>query len=196
MLLDSRQVSGMKANRIACAVTHVPEHPAVRRLTCLDNVAPAMNRAPAPQSGVVPGAVRDARVPKDERRWRAPARCSRCSGSAATPTPWRPNLAYGQQRRLEIARARRRTEAPAARRARGRPQSAGERKAHAADHRRSAAGFAHDPAHRARHEGRHGHLRAHRRARLRREDRRGQPGGDRANPKVIEAYLGEEAAHA
>jgi branched-chain amino acid transport system ATP-binding protein len=70
------------------------------------------------------------------------------------------NLSYGDQRRLEIARARVRPEAAAARRAHGRDEPARVRAAdrvHAQAARRARAD---DPPDRARHEGRDGRVRA------------------------------------
>ena len=85
------------------------------------------------------------------------------------------NLPYGDQRRLEIARAMA-TEAEAAlpRRAGGRLQPGREAVVDGADPLHPRPGL-HRAPHRARHEPGHGSHRSHRRARLRPQDRRRQP---------------------
>jgi ABC-type branched-subunit amino acid transport system permease subunit/ABC-type branched-subunit amino acid transport system ATPase component len=83
------------------------------------------------------------------------------------------NLSYGQQRLLEIARARGASTAPDARRAGGGRQSdrAPSPRAH---HPRHQGGRRHASRHRASHGAHHGHLRHDLGTRFRSEDRRGQ----------------------
>src|SRR5262249_50500665 len=92
------------------------------------------------------------------------------------------NLPYGDQRRLEIARARDRAAAPAARRANGGHEPARDRDPHRADRTRASRAVAVDLAHRARHGSRHGDLGSRQRTRLRHAHRRGHAGGDPAAP--------------
>ena len=121
---------------------------------------PHAARAPRGDGGAREGA-RDARL----RR--------RCA--AASFDQLAINLAYGDQRRVEIARALASDpkllllDEPTAGM---NPQESGAaHRLHAQAARRARPD---DPAHRARHEGRHGRLRADHRARPRREDRRGR----------------------
>ena len=97
---------------------------------------------------------------------------------------WARNLPYGDQRRLEIARALGdATEAAPARRADGRHErqrDAPDDRFHPQAPRRARAD---GPAHRARHAGRHGHQRPDHGARSRRGHRRGQPGRGPGEPQ-------------
>ena len=171
--------------------SHLPEHPAVREHDRARERHGRDRRAqPQPAS---PGRCCGRPAQRSEERRHAGGAvrsCSSSSGSGGTPTSVAKNLAYGDQRRLEIARAMGTDPAllmldepaagmnPAEKAALMRPDPAG------------AGPGDHGAADRARHEGGHGHLRPGRGAGLRREDRRGRAAGGPADPRVIEAYLG------
>ena len=172
---------------------HVPEHPAVRRA---QRARQRAHRVPAcaRSSGLFRTLLRTPllrrRGARDHRA--LASSCSTCSASRTARDEQAKSLPYGDQRRLEIARALATEpkvlllDEPAAgmntqekREMRELIQSLRERV------RRG------DPAHRARHGPGDGHLRAHHRARPRRDDRaRHADRRSRTNPKVIEAYLG------
>ena len=93
---------------------------------------------------------------------------------AARATRLARNLPYGDQRRLEIARALAvEPQAAAARRARRGHEPQGDEDLVALISKLRERAGADDPAHRARHEGGHGDQRPHHRPGPRREDRRG-----------------------
>jgi branched-chain amino acid transport system ATP-binding protein len=101
-----RVISGLKANRIACAgITRTFQN--IRlfpRLTCLDNVAVAAHphRTTGLWSAVLqtPAYARDERALKDEAM-----RMLEVLGLGSQANAMATELPYGQQRRLEIARA-------------------------------------------------------------------------------------------
>ena len=106
VLLEGRQVSGMKANRIACCgVTRTFQN--IRlfpRLTCLDNVAVAAHQHR--KSGLFPALFATPAFEKDEAALRARSReMLEVLGLGGYADAMATELAYGQQRRLEIARA-------------------------------------------------------------------------------------------
>ena len=92
------------------------------------------------------------------------------------------NLPYGDQRRLEIARAGRPAQAAAARRADGGHEPAGVRGAAAPDGEAAHRARHLRAAHRARHEGGHERVRPHHRARPRRAHRGGHAAGGPSGP--------------
>ena len=112
-------------------------------------------------------------------------------GVAARPVA---GLPFGTLKRVELARALVSQPAPPPRRARGRAQPRGGRGAralHPADPRRPQA---HGAPRRAPHEPGHGDLGPRQRDELRPHDRGRHTRQGRANPAVIEAYLGTDEA--
>ena len=174
---------------------HVPEHQAVQDD---DRARERAGRAPRAHEGAhhrldPPHAVRAARGARDRGVRGRPAQVRRHLGPPADDLAAQPALRRPAPAR-DRARARLGSEAAAARRADGGHEPAGVRAAARADgdpaHERGII----DAADRARHEGRHERLRPHHGARRRREDRRrARPQEVRANPRVIEAYLGSQA---
>ena len=163
-----------------------------QQMTALENVLVGMHCRL--KGGILGSILRTPRVRREEAE-AASARASSSrtaafrGGTTSTPA----SLPYGDQRRLEVARALATEpkllllDEPTAGM---NPQETAEFTAFVGE-LRDEQGPDHAP-HRARHEGRHGRLRAHHRARLRGEDRRGHAGGDPgANERVIEAYLGK-----
>src|SRR5947208_2865575 len=103
---DGRSIAGLKSNRIACAgITRTFQNIRLSpRLTCLDNVAVAAH--PHRQAGLWDAVLRTGRHERDEAKLRADAlRMLEVLGLAAQADAMATELAYGQQRRLEIARA-------------------------------------------------------------------------------------------
>ena len=98
-------------------------------------------------------------------------------GLATARTSRRRNLRYGDQRRLEIARALATQPGPPARRTRRRHEPAGKDRADGAHPLHPRPSSARHPADRARHEAGDEHLRADHRPRPRRDDRRRHAGG-------------------
>jgi branched-chain amino acid transport system ATP-binding protein len=101
-----RVISGLKSHRIACAgITRTFQN--IRlfpRLTCLDNVAVAEH--PHRAAGLWDAMVQTPRQLADEARLRAEARAMLgVLGLAGVADAMATELPYGQQRRLEIARA-------------------------------------------------------------------------------------------
>ena len=134
------------------------------------------------------------RAPRGARDRGARARAAQARRDPAPPPGPRRQPAL---RRPAPARDRARAgfgpQAAAARRADGRHEPAGVRGAARADGQAAQRAGHLAAADRARHEGGHERLRPHHRARRRRDDRRGPPQEVRANPRVIEAYLGSQA---
>jgi len=103
---DGRVISGLKSNRIACAgITRTFQNIRLfTRLTCLDNVAVAAH--PHREAGLFEAILRTPRFSRCEASLQKQAMemldvlgLSKWAGTLATDLP------YGQQRRLEIARA-------------------------------------------------------------------------------------------
>jgi branched-chain amino acid transport system ATP-binding protein len=103
---DGREIAGMKANRIACCgITRTFQNIRLfSRLTCCDNVAIAAH--PHRRAGLWDALLRTPGFLKDEAALQKQARdmlevlgLGRWADAQATELP------YGQQRRLEIARA-------------------------------------------------------------------------------------------
>ena len=106
VVLDGRTVSGLKANRIACCgVTRTFQN--IRlfpRLTCLDNVAVAAHQHR--KAGLFSALLGTPAFERDEAALRARAQeMLDVLGLGAHANAMATELAYGQQRRLEIARA-------------------------------------------------------------------------------------------
>ncbi len=103
---EGRRISGMKANRIACAgITRTFQN--IRlfpRLSCLDNVAVAAH--PHREAGLWDAVLQTPRYQRDERALKDEAmRMLEVLGLKAQAHAYATELPYGQQRRLEIARA-------------------------------------------------------------------------------------------
>ena len=103
---EGRDISGLKANRIACrGITRTFQNIRLfSRLTCLDNVAVAAH--PHRKAGLLPAVLRTPGFRADEAALRALAlEMLDVLGLAAQANAMATQLPYGQQRRLEIARA-------------------------------------------------------------------------------------------
>jgi branched-chain amino acid transport system ATP-binding protein len=103
---DGREISGLKSNRIACrGITRTFQN--IRlfpRLTCLDNVAVAAH--PHRTAGLWPAILRTPGFMKDEASLQRQAmEMLEVLGLGAQAHTRATELPYGQQRRLEIARA-------------------------------------------------------------------------------------------
>ena len=106
VLFDGAQVSGLKANRIACrGVTRTFQN--IRlfpRLTCLDNVAVAAHQHR--KAGLASALFGTPAFQRDEASLRAQSlEMLQVLGLGEHADAMATELAYGQQRRLEIARA-------------------------------------------------------------------------------------------
>ncbi|MCC6651324.1 MAG: ABC transporter ATP-binding protein [Candidatus Eisenbacteria bacterium] len=106
VMLDGAQVSGLKANRIACrGVTRTFQN--IRlfpRLTCLDNVAVAAHQHR--KAGLASALFGTNAFQRDEALLRAQSlEMLQVLGLGDYADAMATELAYGQQRRLEIARA-------------------------------------------------------------------------------------------
>ena len=166
-----------------------------QQMTALENVLVGMHCAA--QGRDRPLDPRHARrAPRGAGAARAGARAARASAAcAARDEELARNLSYGDQRRLEVARALATEpkllllDEPTAGM---NPQETAAFTGFVAQAaRRAGLSVLLD---RARHEGRHGHLRPGDGARLRREDRRGLAQEVQRDERVIEAYLGRGAA--
>jgi branched-chain amino acid transport system ATP-binding protein len=103
---DGREISGLKANRIACCgITRTFQNIRLfTRLTCLDNVAVAAH--PHRRAGLWPAVLRTPGFLADETALRRQAmEMLEVLGLAPYADALATELPYGQQRRLEIARA-------------------------------------------------------------------------------------------
>jgi len=103
---EGRVTSGLKANRIACGgITRTFQNIRLfSRLSCLDNVCVATH--PHRRAGLWSAVLRTPAFERDEQRLRDEARAMlEVLGLGAYADEPATSLAYGQQRRLEIARA-------------------------------------------------------------------------------------------
>ena len=103
---EGRTISGMKANRIACGgITRTFQNIRLfSRLSCLDNVCVATH--PHHKAGLTAAVFRTPAFEKDEKALKAEAmQMLEVLGLAEHANEPATSLAYGQQRRLEIARA-------------------------------------------------------------------------------------------
>jgi branched-chain amino acid transport system ATP-binding protein len=106
VMFEGRQISGMKANRIACGgITRTFQNIRLfSRLTCLDNVAVAAH--PHHKAGLPSAILQTPAFEADEKALKAQAfEMLDVLGLADYADQPATSLAYGQQRRLEIARA-------------------------------------------------------------------------------------------
>jgi len=106
ILFESRVISGMKANRIACGgITRTFQNIRLfTRMSCLDNVCVATH--PHRKAGLTAAVLRTRAFEKDERALKQDAMdMLGVLGLADYADQPATSLAYGQQRRLEIARA-------------------------------------------------------------------------------------------
>jgi branched-chain amino acid transport system ATP-binding protein len=103
---EGRTISGMKSHRIACGgITRTFQNIRLfTRLSCLDNVCVATH--PHRKAGLAAAVLRTAAFEKDERALQHEAmEMLEVLGLAEHANEPATSLAYGQQRRLEIARA-------------------------------------------------------------------------------------------
>jgi len=103
---DGREISGLKSNRIACCgITRTFQNIRLfSRLTCLDNVAVAAHQHR--KSGLWPAVLRTPGFMADEASLQGQAmEMLEVLGLGAQAHALATELPYGQQRRLEIARA-------------------------------------------------------------------------------------------
>ncbi|MFM7232279.1 MAG: ABC transporter ATP-binding protein [bacterium] len=106
VVFEGRTISGLKANRIACGgITRTFQNIRLfSRLSCLDNVCVATH--PQRKAGLASAVLRTPGFERDEARLKAHAmEMLDVLGLAAYAHEPATSLAYGQQRRLEIARA-------------------------------------------------------------------------------------------
>jgi len=106
VVFEGREIGGWKANRIACAgITRTFQNIRLfTRLTCLDNVCVAVH--PHRKAGLAAALLRTPAFETDEVALREHAmQTLEVLGLAKYAHEPATSLAYGQQRRLEIARA-------------------------------------------------------------------------------------------
>jgi branched-chain amino acid transport system ATP-binding protein len=106
IMFEGRTISGMKAHRIACGgITRTFQNIRLfTRLSCLDNVCVATH--PHRKAGLAAAVLRTPAFEKDERALKQEAmQMLEVLGLAEHANEPATSLAYGQQRRLEIARA-------------------------------------------------------------------------------------------
>jgi branched-chain amino acid transport system ATP-binding protein len=106
VMFEGRRISGLKSNRIACAgITRTFQNIRLfSRLTCLDNVCVAVH--PHRKVGLTSAVLRTPSFELDEASLRRQALdMLEVMGLAEHADEPATSLAYGQQRRLEIARA-------------------------------------------------------------------------------------------
>ena len=106
IMFEGRTISGMKPHRIACGgITRTFQNIRLfTRLSCLDNVCVATH--PHRKAGLAAAVLRTPAFEKDERALRREAmEMLDVLGLAEHANEPATSLAYGQQRRLEIARA-------------------------------------------------------------------------------------------
>ena len=170
---------------------HVPEHPSVRDMTALENVM--VGRHVRTHAGVIGAVLRNSGTRAEERAIEARrSNCWTTSASRSARRSWRKNLPYGDQRRLEIARAlATEPEAARARRA-GRGHERDRDGAPSQAARRRSARRHDDPADRARREAGDGRCATGCWCSTTARSPRDCRAGVQRDPKVIEAYLGGE----
>ena len=186
--LADREIAACPRTRLRGPASPAP----TRRRSCsadmsvIDNVLVALRRGRL-GAGELLAPDRDParRARREPARLRRLRRCPRSAGGRAAARRQAP----GRDR----PRARDRAERPGARRAGGRARPGDT--ARLGDLLRKVARHGHHRAPgRARHEARHGHLRPRRRARRRQKIGEGPPAQVSADPLVLKAYLGEQAA--
>ena len=106
-VFDGEPLHGPEAERRRRARhrAHLPEHPALRQSLRARERDDRPPRAHARRRVGRDLAQRAARAPRKRRSTSAPTSCSNTSASRSAPTSLAKHLSYGDQRRLEIARA-------------------------------------------------------------------------------------------